>query len=72
MPTDDDRYINLAIINIGEALTTIGNLRQRNCTPGDDFNGAKDKLRHAIAALDGQLHTVTVDPKHLEKGRPGS
>lgn len=54
LPGDQARYLNLAIINMGEALTTLGNLMQRGATPGKPVAEVKLALLRALAALDGE------------------
>ena len=53
MPEVNDRYLNLAMINIGEAIVMINNARQRGHPPGDDYKPARLALAKAAAALQG-------------------
>lgn len=61
--TQEDRYLNLAVISVGEALTEMANRRQRGCMPGADYAVAREKLDRAIAALWGRLWVPEV-PSH--------
>lgn len=61
-----DRYLNLAMINIGEALTELGNIRQRGAVPGADCANVKLALGRALAALDGRMFEPAVDLKHVD------
>ncbi len=58
MPTDEERYLNLAGINIGEALITFHNLRQRDVRPGSGTREVQLSLMRAISALRGELYTA--------------
>lgn len=48
-----NRYLNLAVIYLGEAIATIGNVRQRGGAPGPDFQDAQFCIRRASFALRG-------------------
>lgn len=62
------RYLNLAVINIGDALTTIGNLRQRGKVAGEAMTEPVLALRRAIAALEGRPWVaMTTAPQHAER-----
>ena len=53
--TLDNRYLNLALINMGEALTEFGNVRQRQGQPGaagGDYANVRLALLRALSALD--------------------
>lgn len=68
-----DRYLNLAIIEIGEALSEIGTHRQRGARAGDVvYRPAQDKLMKAMAALTGKFWSPPIDPANLELGKKGS
>lgn len=54
-PSPADRYLNLALIQLGEALTAIGNLRQRQTPPGDGYAVPKLDLSRVAAALSGKI-----------------
>jgi hypothetical protein len=60
--TPSMNYINLALINIGEATATIGNLLQRDTPPGS-YGTAKLALQRAVAALDGKPYEPPPDVK---------
>lgn len=64
----EERYLNLALINLGEAVTEIANQRQRGAMPGHDYNAAAEKLRRAISALDGRLYA----PEAVREDAPGA
>lgn len=68
-----ERFLNLAVIEIGEALTLIGNLRQRGL-PAKTENYALVvlKLTVAVHAVVGEFYTPPIAPQHLEIGKPGS
>ena len=62
MPGD---YLDLAIINLGEAITTLGNIRQRGGKPGSDFADVQLALRRVSFALDGVPYEPPPDaPQH--------
>jgi hypothetical protein len=68
----NERFLNLALINMGEALSEYANLRQRGATPSDPnrpFGTVQLKLRNAIAALGGEVYVAPVDPQHIGKGK---
>jgi hypothetical protein len=67
--TNEDRYLNLALINIGEAVAYISNKRNSGGTVGMDMERPKASLLKAIAALDGQNYVESVDPKHHDASR---
>lgn len=50
----EERYLNLALINIGEAVAEIANVRQRGHPPGIDYYFASERLLRAISALAGR------------------
>lgn len=49
-----DRYLNLAMICIGECLTTLGNLRQRKVPAGPEYVEVTIGLSRACAAMSGK------------------
>jgi hypothetical protein len=51
------------MINIGEALTELGNIRQRGATPGRDCANVKLALMRAMFSLDGQPFVPPPDSK---------
>jgi hypothetical protein len=57
--TNDERFLNLALINVGEAVALISNLRQRGTPPGPEYGVAQEKLLRAVAALEGKVHAPT-------------
>lgn len=64
----EDRYLNLAMINIGEALTELGNARQRGGYPGGDMANVRLALRRATFALDGAEYVSPPnDPRHRDE-----
>jgi hypothetical protein len=64
----EDRYLNLAMINIGEALTELGNVRQRGHGPGPEYANVKLALRRAAFALDAaEFVPLPPDPKHKDE-----
>jgi hypothetical protein len=64
--TTNQRYANLALINLGEAVSEIGNVRNRVAAPEPrDFANARLALVRAIAALD---FTCYVPPPDVRKG----
>jgi hypothetical protein len=66
-----NRYLNLAVIYIGEALTELGNVRQRGGAPGSDFINVQFALRRATFALQGKPYEpLPPDPKHSNAGAP--
>ena len=71
----EERFLNLAMLNIGEALVNIGeaiaeisNLRQRGQLPGNEYNFAEEKLQRAICALHGKLWVPEVAEEHKSGG----
>jgi hypothetical protein len=53
--TLDERYLNLALINMGEALTEFGNVRQRSGLPGPgggNYVNVRLALLRTLSALD--------------------
>ena len=54
--TTDERYTNLMLINLGEALTEAGNLCQRGAKPGPDFATVRLSLRRAVFASQGLMY----------------
>lgn len=63
---ESDRYLNLATINLGEAMTTLGNVRQQGHKAGDpEYNRVRFKLTLAIFALDGKPYDPSPDVKDL-------
>lgn len=70
MPTEPDRYLNLALINLGEAITQLGNLRQRGVAPGPETTEVQLALLRATAALKGELYVAPpIDPQHAREGQ---
>lgn len=68
-----ERFLNLAVIEIGEALTLIGNLRQRGLTAKpENYALVVLKLSVAVHAVVGETFVAPVSAQHLEIGRPGS
>lgn len=63
MPTTEERYLNNAAINMGEAMTELGNLRQRGVVPGSHCNTVIIALERAIAALKGEAYQPPPDVK---------
>jgi hypothetical protein len=62
----NERYLNLAMINMGEALTTFGNMRQSGVPPGTGYTAVTLALLRAISALNGKLwEAPPVDPQHV-------
>lgn len=73
--THEHRYINLALINLGEALTEIANQMQRNdigTIEGKDFGrcfgSAQIALDRAKAALKGETYIPPPDQKNITRG----
>jgi hypothetical protein len=63
---ESDRYLNLATINLGEAMTTLGNVRQQGHPAGDTaYNRVKFKLTLAVFALEGRPYEPPPDVKDL-------
>ena len=61
----NDRYLNLAVIYLGEALTELGNVRQRGGTTGPDYINVQFCIRRASFALRGvPYEPPEPDPKH--------
>lgn len=60
----EDRYLNSALINLGEALTELGNIRQRGGTPGSDCANVKLALLRATASLNGEPFTPPENNKN--------
>lgn len=58
-PEHERKYLNLALISIGEALTEIGNQRNRRPVLGfpGDYANARLALNRAICSLQGTLYT---------------
>lgn len=52
--SQEQRYLNLALISTGEALTELGNIMQRGAKPGTDTANVKLALTRAMFALDGR------------------
>jgi hypothetical protein len=52
----EERYLHLAIINIGEALSGISNLHLRGAVPGRDYATVEISLKRAIAAINGHIY----------------
>lgn len=68
-----ERYLNLALINVGEAITELGNIRQRGATPGADCANVKLSLHRAMAALDGAIYVPPpIAPQHAPANKPVS
>lgn len=59
-----EHYLNLAGIELGEALTQMNNLRQRRASK-TDYREVQIKLHRAMAALAGHAYTAPVDPIHI-------
>lgn len=73
MSNHSENFLNLAIIETGEALTALGTLRQRGVVAGDPaFVPVAEKLRRAAHALSGAVYPQIVDPRHAELGKKGS
>lgn len=68
----NDRYLNLALINMGEALTEFGNIRQRDGLPGPsgkDYAQVRLALLRAISALDAEPWIAPASaPQHVSSG----
>jgi hypothetical protein len=63
-----DQYLNLAMINLGEAVTEMANRRQRGAAFPDGFANVKLSLRRALSALDGvPWPGLPPDPQHTNK-----
>lgn len=60
----EDRYLNVAMINLGEAITELGNIRQRGATPGRDTANVQLALLRAQAALAGVSFVPPPDNKN--------
>lgn len=67
MPDINERYLNLAMINIGEAMTELGNIRMRGALPGADTANVKLALSRALSALDGVVWTPPVGSAETAK-----
>lgn len=64
----DERYLNLATINLGEAMTELGNLRTRGVAPGSGYSTVLLALRRAEFALQGIPYVAPQnDPQHVRK-----
>ena len=63
----EERFLKLAVLNIGEALVEISNQSLRGRTVGRDMIVARDKLQRAMAALNGEVWVTPVDPQY---GKP--
>lgn len=68
--TREERYMNLAMINIGEAIAEISNVRQRGVVGevgdegyGKEFGAAQIALDRAKAALNGKAYAPPPDQK---------
>lgn len=66
----EERYVNLAMINLGEAITEIHNVRQRGnlgTIEGKDFGqvfgAAQIAIERAIRALRGETYIPPPDKK---------
>jgi hypothetical protein len=58
-------YLNLALINLGEAVSMTANLRLRGHAPGDhEFRPVEERLLRAAAALRGEIYTPEVAEEH--------
>jgi hypothetical protein len=69
--TTEDRYLNLAMINIGEALTEFGNVRQRGGQPGlfaGDFANVRLSLLRAVSALETTIWAAPEPAPQHEQG----
>jgi hypothetical protein len=51
--TIEEKFLNLASINMSEAALELANLRQRGAQPGTDMATVKLALLRAMSALDG-------------------
>jgi hypothetical protein len=51
----NDRFLNLVLINLGEAITEFGNVRQRGGKVGNDYANVRLSLLRAQSALNGEL-----------------
>lgn len=64
-----DRYLNLALMDIGEAVTKFSMVRNRGGTVGPDFSVIEEFLLRAIAAMKCQPYIPIVAAKHLPQRR---
>jgi hypothetical protein len=60
----NDRFLNLVLINFGEAITEFGNVRQRGGKVGRDYANVRLSLLRALSALNGELWTAP--PNEIE------
>lgn len=60
-----DRYLNLAFINMGEAISQLGNVRLRGAQTGNDTMEVQLALRRALAALRGEVYVPPPDNKNV-------
>lgn len=70
MLTHSDRYLNLAMMNIGEAITAIANIRQRGGVVGSEFSPATLALSRAISALCGEKFSAPIDKPEIKDEPP--
>jgi hypothetical protein len=64
---NSDRYLNLATINLGEAIVTLGNVRQQGHEAGaSEYNTVKHKLTMALAALEGKAYEPPPDQPDIK------
>lgn len=60
-----DRYLNLAFVNMGEAITRLGNIRIRGARTGNDTMEVQLALSRALAALRGEVYVPPPDNKNV-------
>lgn len=60
-----DRYLNLAFVNMGEAITQLGNVRIRGARTGNDTMEVQLALSRALAALRGEVYVPPPDNKNV-------
>lgn len=67
MTRTEQKYINLAIVNLGEAATEIANVCLRGGVPGSDFANVFLSLRRIEFALNGLPYEAPPrDPQHVD------